>query len=54
MSLYNWLIANRTKEQRAKELTQTARDLAHAQNRVHEVETELFWLKAQHEKQTPG
>ena len=47
MSLYDWLLTNRSKEELAKELAKTARDLAHAQNRVHEVETELFWLKVQ-------
>lgn len=50
MSLYDWLLANRTREQLAKELAATARQLAHAQDRVHELETELFWLKAQHDR----
>ena len=50
MSLYSWLLANRSKEDLAKELAKTARDLAHAQSRVHEVETELFWLKVENGK----
>ncbi len=45
MSLYNWLMDHRTKEQLAKELAKTALDNAHYRNRVHELETEMFWLK---------
>lgn len=45
MSLFNWLMGNRDKLQLAKELAKTAQDNAHLRNRVHELETEVFWLK---------
>lgn len=46
MSLYNWLMQERTKEQLAKELAQTAKDKAALQNEVFLLQHELFWMKA--------
>ena len=45
MSLVAWLMANRTPLELAKELASTAKDNAHLQERVHRLETEIFWLR---------
>lgn len=47
MSLYNFLMANRNKEDLAKELVATAKENAALRDRVDELSTELFWMKAQ-------
>lgn len=46
MSLVAWLLSNRTTLQLAKELAQLAHDNAALRNRVHELEHEVFWMKA--------
>jgi hypothetical protein len=45
MSLYNWLLANKTKEQIAKELVHLAHENAALKDRAGAAETELFWMK---------
>ncbi len=46
MNLYNWLMANRTKEELAKELAAEAKKNAELENRVDELEHTIFWLQA--------
>jgi predicted RecB family nuclease len=46
MSLYDHLLATRTKEALAKELAATAKENASLRDRVDALEHELFWLRA--------
>ena len=46
MSLFNFLMANRTKDELAKELAAAAKDNARLRDELHAARTELFWMKA--------
>lgn len=46
MSLVDWLLDNRSKLELAKELAQTAKEKAALQDKVFQLEHELFWMKS--------
>lgn len=46
MSLYNFLLDTRTKEELAKLLVATAKENASLKDEAHIAQTELFWIKA--------
>lgn len=46
MSLVEWLLDSRSKRELAKELAATAKDKAALQDKVFQLEHELFWMKA--------
>jgi cell division protein FtsB len=45
VSLVDFLFAERTKLELAKELAQTAKENAALRNQVHALEHEIFWMK---------
>lgn len=53
MSLYNHLLATRTKEDLAKELVATAKENAALRDQVDALKHEVFWLRAA-ERNTKG
>lgn len=46
MSLFDFLMQHRDKHELAKELAALARENAALKNRIHELEHEVFWLRA--------
>lgn len=44
MSLYDHLLANRTKQELAKQLVHTVKENVALKDAVFKLETELFWL----------
>ncbi len=46
MSLVEYLLETRDKLELAKELARAAKENAALKDRVHELEHELFWMKA--------
>jgi hypothetical protein len=45
MSLYAWLLDNKTREQLARELVALAKENAALMDRAGAAETELFWMR---------
>lgn len=46
MSLYNWLLEHKSREQLARELVALAKENAVLKDRAGAAETELFWVNA--------
>lgn len=52
MSLYNWLLEFKTKEEIARELVALAKENAALLDRAGAAETEVFWLKVAERNKT--